>query len=70
MVKQTSSNLNTVKKFYQNYKFDIPNHTKEQNELYNKRCKEFYENQIGFGKIVMLGDSITEGGGNWNKYFN
>ena len=36
MVKQTSSNLNTVKKFYQNYKFDIPNHTKEQNELYNK----------------------------------
>ena len=59
-----------MKKFFQSSQLNNLNHTKEQNELYYKRCTEFDKNQIGFNKTVMLGDSITEGGEDWNKYFN
>ena len=58
-----------MKTFYDRSDLDIPNHTPDQKEFYFKRCAEFDESQIGFEKIVFLGDSITEGGGNWNKYF-
>ena len=59
-----------MRKFYDKSELDIPNHTPDQKEFYFKRCAEFDKNQIGFEKIVFLGDSITEGGGDWNKYFN
>ena len=59
-----------MKKFYQSSQLHILNHSKDQNEVYYKRCSEFDKNQIGFNKTVMLGDSITEGGQDWNKYFN
>jgi len=58
-----------MKKFYNNSELDIPYHTPDQKQFYFKRCAEFDEVQIGFDKIVFLGDSITEGGGNWNNYF-
>ena len=59
-----------MRKFYDKSELDIPNHTPDQKEFYFKRCAEFDKNQIGFEKIVFLGDSITEGGGDWNKYFS
>ena len=58
-----------MKKFYVKSELHLPYHTPDQKEFYFKRCAEFDEVQIGFDKIVFLGDSITEGGGNWNNYF-
>ena len=58
-----------MKKFYDESELDIPYHIPDQKKFYFKRCAEFDEVQIGFDKIVFLGDSITEGGGNWNNYF-
>tara|TARA_X000000950_G_C13792116_1_gene609790 strand:- start:364 stop:1059 length:696 start_codon:yes stop_codon:yes gene_type:complete len=58
-----------MKKFYDKSELDIPHHTPDQKEFYFRRCAEFDKAQIGYDKIVFLGDSITEGGGNWNNYF-
>ena len=58
-----------MKKFYLPSSLNIPNQTADQKEVYLKRCAKFENDQIGFDKIVFLGDSITEGGGDWNKYF-
>ena len=57
-----------MKQFYLNQ--EIPNQTSDQKQYYNKRCSDFNESPIGFDKIVFLGDSITEAGEDWNKYFN
>ena len=57
-----------MKQFYLDQK--IPNQTSDQKQYYNKRCSDFNESPIGFDKIVFLGDSITEAGEDWNKYFN
>ena len=58
-----------MKKFYDKSELDISNHTPDQKQFYFRRCAEFDKAQIGYDKIVFLGDSITEGGGNWNNYF-
>ena len=57
-----------MKNFYAKSESDIPYHTPDQKQFYFKRCAEFDKAQIGHGKIVFLGDSITEGGGDWNRY--
>ena len=36
---------------------------------YYKRLREFKSNPIGENKIVFIGNSITEDGGDWNKRF-
>ena len=38
-------------------------------EGYYKRLSQFKSDPIGKNKIVFLGNSITEGGGDWNKRF-
>jgi len=40
-----------------------------QKELYIKRIAQFKNRPIGFKKIVFLGNSLIEGGGDWNKRF-
>lgn len=40
-----------------------------QREFYLKKIAQFKKKPIGFNKIVFLGNSITEGGDNWNKRF-
>ena len=40
-----------------------------QKELYIKRIVQFKNSPIGFKKIVFLGNSLIEGGGDWNKRF-
>jgi len=40
-----------------------------QIDFYYKRMEEFIKNPIGSNKIVFLGNSITEAGGDWNKKF-
>ena len=58
-----------MKRFYIHQKH-IKNHNNDQKEFYYKRCSEFDKSPIGIDKIVFLGDSITEGAQNWNKYFD
>ena len=41
-----------------------------QKKLYFDRINEFKRNPINFNKIVFLGNSITQGGGDWSKKFN
>ena len=48
----------------------FPNQAEWQFEAYHKRIKQFKENPIGYNKIVFLGNSITEGGGDWNERFD
>ena len=59
-----------MKQFYLDQDQEIPNQTSDQKLYYNKRCSDFNESPIGVDKIVFLGDSITEAGEDWNKYFN
>ena len=40
-----------------------------QRDFYLKRIAQFKKEPIGFNKIVFLGNSITEGGDDWNKRF-
>ena len=40
-----------------------------QRDFYLKRIAQFKKKPIGFNKIVFLGNSITEGGNDWNKRF-
>ena len=40
-----------------------------QRDFYLKRIAQFKKKPIGFNKIVFLGNSITEGGDDWNKRF-
>ena len=39
-------------------------------KLYFERIAEFKKNPIGENKVVFLGNSITQGGGDWNKRYN
>ena len=48
----------------------FPNQAQWQIDAYHKRINEFKQNPIGYKKIVFLGNSITEGGGDWNDRFN
>ena len=49
-----------MKKFYDKSELDIPYHTPDQKQFYFKRCAKFDKAQIGYDKIVFLGDSITK----------
>ena len=48
----------------------IKNQQDWQMNLYKERIEQFKKHPIGNNKIVFLGNSITEGGGNWNEKFN
>ena len=47
----------------------IPGQLDWQKNLYFKKIQHFKNNPIGKYKIIFLGNSITEGGGDWNKRF-
>jgi len=55
---------------YPDKELSFPNQAQWQFDAYHKRINEFKQNPIGYNKIVFLGNSITEGGGNWNDRFN
>ena len=48
----------------------IRGQVKWQSNLYFPRIEEFRQSPIGFNKIVFLGNSITQGGNNWNQRLN
>ena len=63
-------NCEAKRDLYPKEDLSFPNQAKWQFEAYHKRIKEFKADPIGFNKIVFLGNSITEAGGNWNERFN
>ena len=61
--------IKTLDTFYPNKNTYIKYQQEWQMNLYKKRIKDFKDNPIGQNKIVFLGNSITEGGGDWNAKF-
>tara|TARA_B100001996_G_scaffold382838_1_gene375919 strand:- start:2095 stop:2865 length:771 start_codon:yes stop_codon:yes gene_type:complete len=59
-----------LNRLYPNQIIDIKHQQEWQMNLYQKRIEQFKKDPIGNNKIVFLGNSITEGGGDWNKKFN
>jgi len=57
------------KDLYPDKELSFPNQAQWQFNAYHKRIDEFKKNPIGYNKIVFLGNSITEGGGDWNGRF-
>jgi len=63
-------NCNSQKDLYPDKELSFPNQAQWQFDAYHKRIDEFKQDPIGYNKIVFLGNSITEGGGDWNDRFN
>jgi len=59
----------TPDSFYPEKNTSIKYQQEWQMNFYNERIKEFKNDPVGQHKIVFLGNSITEGGGNWNARF-
>ena len=54
---------------YPNPDIKIDNQQEWQKKLYFERITEFKKDPIGKNKIVFLGNSITQGGGDWNERY-
>jgi lysophospholipase L1-like esterase len=67
VIKDNKIDLNRL---YPNPIIDIKHQQEWQMNLYEERIEHFKKHPIGNNKIVFLGNSITEGGGDWNKKFN
>ena len=67
MINDNKIDLNRL---YPNPIIDIQHQQEWQMNLYEERIEQFKKHPIGNNKIVFLGNSITEGGGDWNKKFN
>ena len=67
VIKDNKIDLNRL---YPNPIIDIKHQQEWQMNLYEERIEHFKKHPIGNNKIVFLGNSITEGGGNWNNKFN
>ena len=61
---------NRIEKLFPSSSVVIKYQEEWQVDLYKKRIENFKNNPIGYDKIVLLGNSITEGGGDWNKKLN
>ena len=58
---------NHIQDLYPSTNDQIKYQSEWQKEFYFDRIKKFRNNPIGFNKIVLLGNSITQSGGDWNK---
>ena len=63
-------NCNSPKELYPAADTIIQGQLEWQKKFYFDRIAEFKEAPIGNDKIVFLGNSIMQGGGNWNKKFS
>jgi len=61
--------IKTLDSFYPEKNTSIKYQQEWQMNFYNERIKEFKNDPVGQNKIVFLGNSITEGGGDWNARF-
>ena len=60
----------SIKNLYPKSSIQIKNQLPWQREFYFNKIEDFKNDPIGNNKIVFLGNSITEGGGNWNQIFS
>ena len=58
-----------ISNLYPDSNLFIPNRAEWQITAYKKRIKDFRKDPIGHNKIVFLGNSITQGGKDWNGKF-
>ncbi len=66
---QTNQSSIVLDNLYPSTKTLIRYQQEWQMDFYQQRINQFKNNPIGNNKIVFLGNSITEGGGDWNKRF-
>lgn len=67
---QTSNlSIEKFKKLYPEQTNVSPYHNSWTQKHFPKRIKEFMEQPLEFGEIVFIGNSITEGGGDWSSKF-
>ncbi|MBI89685.1 MAG: hypothetical protein CMG60_06310 [Candidatus Marinimicrobia bacterium] len=59
----------TFDKIYPDSRIKLPKQAEWQFTAYQNRIEEFKKEPIGFNKIVFLGNSIIEGGKDWNEKF-
>ena len=62
--------IKTLDSFYPEKNTSIKYQQEWQMNFYNERIEEFKKDPIGQNKIVFLGNSITEGGGDWSTRFD
>ena len=62
--------IKTLDSFYPEKNTSIKYQQEWQMNFYNERIKEFKNDPVGQNKIVFLGNSITEGGGDWSTRFD
>jgi len=65
----SQNNQENLQKLYPQKNAPIKYQQDWQIDFYYKKIEEFRDSPIGFNKIVFLGNSITEAGGDWNKKF-
>jgi len=61
------SNTHRLSKVYPDSDLKIKNQGDWARNRYFERIQDFKTDPIGYNKIVFLGNSITKGGGDWNK---
>ncbi len=67
---QTSTANTNISILYPSPSKVIPNHSDWTKTHYKERIAEFKANPLQTGDIVLIGDSISELGGNWGVRFN
>ena len=65
-----SQNTNSLDHLYPYDSISIEYHDEWGKKNYQKLIDEFKKNPLEKGDIVFLGNSITQGGNNWNQRFN
>ena len=65
-----SQNINSLEHLYPYDSISIEYHDEWGKKNYQKLIDEFKKNPLEKGDIVFLGNSITQGGNNWNQRFN
>ena len=65
-----SQNTNSLEELYPNEDILIEYHDEWGKKNYQKLIDEFKKNPLKKGDIVFLGNSITQGGNNWNLRLN
>ena len=70
LIKKQNPIDNHIRDLYPNTNEKIKYQLEWQKEFYFNRINKFKNKPIGFHKIVLLGNSITQSGGDWNKRLN
>tara|TARA_B100000963_G_scaffold355432_1_gene373665 strand:- start:27 stop:743 length:717 start_codon:yes stop_codon:yes gene_type:complete len=65
-----SQSKRSAENLYPNKNINIKYHDDWGKNNYNKMINEFKKSPLNFGDVVFLGNSITQGGGDWSERLN